>query len=90
MEELNDPNVAAALRSCHLRGWVEVLTDAVPSDSLNEDGTLPGTLNLEKVAPLYRLTDAGWNAIHRTQGWIVATFIVAFASFIAVLLSKLL
>jgi len=64
--------VVAALRTCSLRGWVEVYTDAVP---------------LLGVAPVYKLTSAGWNVIHRSHEWVVATFVIVAITLIATILS---
>jgi len=55
------------LRTCHLRGWVEPIKNAIPKGNLNPDGSLPSGELFTEQAPLYRLTDSGWNAIHRTN-----------------------
>jgi hypothetical protein len=34
-------------------------------------------------SPVYRLTDAGWNVIHRTHEWVVVTCIVSIITLIA-------
>jgi hypothetical protein len=60
--------VQAALHTAEIRGWVEILEDAVPAAKLGPQGQLP--TEWERRAPIYRLTGAGWNAIHRTQGWL--------------------
>jgi len=87
VNELDDSEVAAALRTCHVRGWIEVLADAVPTGNVKQNGTLP---TLERQTPIYRLTEAGWNSIYRTQGWILATFIVVTATFAVATLSLIL
>lgn len=71
----------AALRTCHMRGWVELVADAIPSAELGPDGRLPP--GWTKEGPMYRLTDGGWNAINRTHAWIMATFTIATASLFA-------
>lgn len=60
--ERNSENI----QTCLMRGWVEVLHQSVPSGNLNPDGTLPSN---DKLIPkqIYRLSDGGWNAIHRTH-----------------------
>ena len=69
------------LRTCHLRGWVEPIENAIPKGKLEPDGSLPsGDIFTEQV-PLYRLTDSGWNAIHRTH---VITLLSIILSLIAV------
>lgn len=70
-----------ALRTCHLRGWVEVVKEAVPHGELTPEGKLPSNL-VQRIEPSYRLTEAGWNAIHRLHGWVVATFIVSLAALV--------
>lgn len=81
--DTNDRDVSAAIHTARMRGWVDVLQDAVPKAQLGPNGTMPE--RWEHVAPIYRLTEAGWNAIHRTQGWVVATFIVSLAALLAAL-----
>ncbi len=72
-----EPFVEEALRTCHLRGWVEPIADAVRKGQLTQDGTLPDGELFSSFGPLYRLTDSGWNAIRRTHSWVVFTFVVA-------------
>ena len=73
--------LAEALRTCHLRGWVEPIANAVPSAWLTPDGHLPE--DFQKREPVYRLTEAGWAVLNRTQVWVVATFSIAAATLIA-------
>jgi hypothetical protein len=77
--------VADSLRTCHLRGRVEIVSDAVPNLSY-----VPGARGLEltpaRTAPMYRLTDAGWTQIRRTHAWVIATFVVALAFLFAAML----
>ena len=60
--ERNSQNI----KTCLMRGWIEVLHQSVPSGDLNPNGTLPTNDKLIGK-PIYRLTDSGWNAIHRTH-----------------------
>lgn len=69
------------LRTCHLRGWVEPIENAIPKGKLAPDGSLPSDDIFTEQAPLYRLTDSGWNAIHRTH---VITLLSIILSLIAV------
>ena len=78
----NDDRTEVALRTCHMRGWVEPLSSAIPRGVLTEQGTLPEDFEFSDYGPLYRLTEAGWNAIHRIHGWVIGTFIVALGTFI--------
>ena len=55
------------LRTCHLRGWMEPIEKAIPKGNLKPDGSLSSGAIFTKQAPLYRLTDSGWNAIHRVH-----------------------
>lgn len=77
------PDLEAVLLTAQMRGWVEVMHHAVPHASLGSDFQLPK--EWESQEHIYRLTDAGWAAIYRTQGWVVATFIVSLAALIAAL-----
>ena len=79
----HDPDTDAALLTCHMRGWVETLHDAVPKTDLKPDGRLPDNFNPKRIEPMYRLTEAGWCVIYRTHLWVLATFIVALATLIA-------
>lgn len=63
----DDEVTEANLRTCHLRGWVEPIENAIPKGQLAEDGGLSEGSIFNKQGPLYRLTDAGWNAIHRAH-----------------------
>lgn len=77
-----------ALLTCHMRGWVEQLEKAVPFGTLNTDGMLNpnDTSPFHSVAPIYRLTEAGWAAVNRTHAWLVATFTVTTVTLIATIL----
>ena len=46
--------VAEALRTCHLRGWVEIVADAVPQAQLTSAAQLPSPEALSRagVAPI--------------------------------------
>lgn len=73
----NDEWFDAAARSCLIRGWVAVLHEAIPTGQVRFDGA---TLVFpEVIVPTthYRLTEAGWAVLNRTQGWVIATFAVA-------------
>jgi hypothetical protein len=80
-----------AVRTCHMRGWVEPLANSVPQGALTADGRLPGGQLISGHGPIYRLTEAGWNTIHRTHEWVVVTcitsIIVLFATIVGLVLS---
>ena len=69
--------------SCLMRGWVAVLHEAIPSGSLTADGNLPKGPLYESRSTVYRLTEAGWMVINRSQTWVISTFTVAFATLVA-------
>ena len=75
----------AALRTCHIRGWIEILVNAVPKGQLTKEGELPDGKIFDEVGPIYRLTDSGWNAINRTHDWGIVTCMIAWATLIAAL-----
>jgi len=55
------------IQTCLMRGWVEILRDSVPTGKLQPDGSLPDGEIFSNEKHLYRLTDSGWNAIHRSH-----------------------
>lgn len=63
----DDEKTEANLRTCHVRGWIEPIANAIPKGRLTSDGNLPEGNIVSEIAPLYRLTNSGWNAIHRTH-----------------------
>lgn len=83
----DDEKTEAALRTCHMRGWVEPLEHAIPKGKLTPEGRLPEGNIFQRVGPLYRLTEAGWQVVHRTQTWVKATFAVALATLVASIIS---
>ncbi|MFN8411724.1 MAG: hypothetical protein U0Z26_05000 [Anaerolineales bacterium] len=85
VSEGESPDISAALRTCHLRGWIALEINAVPQASIGDNGEL--LENTQGVAPIYRLTEAGWSVIHRSQAWVISTFIVATVSLIATIVS---
>ena len=55
------------VQTCVLRGWIEVLHEAVNHGQLKEDGSLPSGPLFTGKQDIWRLTDAGWSAIHRAH-----------------------
>jgi len=84
--ESTDEEIEASLRTCLIRGWVEVLENALPNGRLTEDQRLPNPLFTD-VSPLYRITDSGWSVIHRDRLWSVTAVIFAAASFVIAVLA---
>jgi hypothetical protein len=71
----------AALKTCHMRGWVEPIENALPRGKLMPDGTLPSGDIFQNVGPLYRLTEGGWAAVNRTHRWSVLAIAISILSF---------
>jgi hypothetical protein len=76
----------AALATCFMRGWIEPLEHAVPSKELPADLKLPENWGFDKVEPQYRLTSAGWSAIHRSNTIAIVALLISVFSFAVVLL----
>lgn len=62
-----DDDTNAVLLTCFMRGWIEPLEHAVPAQDLTPEGNLPANLQFERQETFYRLTSAGWSAIHRSH-----------------------
>lgn len=77
MTPTRTPDTSDDLNSCLLRGWVEVLQDAVPQDQLQADGSLPAGPLGQECGPIYRLTDSGWSVVRGTHAVAVAALTVA-------------
>jgi hypothetical protein len=73
-----------ALLTCRTRGWVEILEDSVRKGTLTPSGNLPSGRLFSYSGPIYGLTDAGWNTIHRTNLFGVVTCVVSIVALIAV------
>jgi hypothetical protein len=76
-----------ALRTCHLRGWVEPIANAIPHGKLTSDNQLPE--RFDSIQTVYRLTGAGWAVVNRSQFWVIATFIIVSVTLIATLIGIL-
>lgn len=71
----DDDETAANLITCEIRGWIAVLHPHMPHGRLaSEATTLPPFTGTKHV---YRLTEAGWSQLNRTQAWVISTFVVA-------------
>lgn len=79
----DEPRTDAALSTCLVRGWVEILHHAVPSGEFTKPEELTRQDVFPKSKPVYRLTEGGWHAINRTHGWLLATFAVGVLGVIA-------
>jgi hypothetical protein len=75
----------AALKTCHMRGWVEPLENSVPKGKLKEDGSLPNGDLYDSTGPIWKLTDSGWAAINRAHEWtLIGILIAAIGVFITI------
>ena len=84
VSDVEGEDVACALRTCHLRGWVEIHEDATPQILPQDQNVVDG------IAPVYRLTAAGWSAIERSHAWVLATFTIATATLFATVFGTIL
>ena len=81
----DDETTDAALKTCLMRGWVEVLENSVPKGKLTAEGGLPQGALFNKSAPLWKVTDSGWAAINRTNEWVrIGVLLAAISVLIAV------
>jgi hypothetical protein len=78
----SEPGIEEALRTCHIRGWVEPICNAIPKGKLTKNGRLPDGDLFTEIGPYYRLTEAGWSIIRRTHLWVVTTCLIALATLI--------
>jgi hypothetical protein len=73
----------AALATCRLRGWAEIMEDKVPSGDLPLDGHInPNKPLFTHIGTLYRITDSGWAAIYRSHQWNLTAVYISLASLI--------
>lgn len=86
VEEGQEEDVAEALRTCHMRGWVEPMFNAVPRQRLDPKAGVPQPEFAQQTAPMYMLTAAGWSVINREQTWLITTCVVAAVTLVAALL----
>jgi hypothetical protein len=84
-----DPETHAALLTCYMRGWVEPLEDAIPSAAIPADGNLPPNFQFEGRETLYRLTSAGWSAIHRSSLIAICALLISALSFATAIIGRL-
>lgn len=72
-----------ALKTCYLRGWVEPIDNAIPQGRLTRDNKLPPDNWIDKIGPMYRVTEGGWAVINRTHQW---SLLVVFLTILAIIL----
>ena len=71
--EQNQENI----QTCLIRGWLEVFQESVPTGKLTEELKLPSGNIFDGKKAIYRLTDSGWNAIHRSHVLLILSLILA-------------
>lgn len=77
----------AALKTCYMRGWVEILENSVPTGQLTKEGNLPQGQLFNSSSPIWKLTDSGWAAINRIHEWaLIGVFLAAVSILVAVVL----
>jgi hypothetical protein len=62
----NSEEIEAALRTCYMRGWIDVLEEKILHGSPLPDGSVPKPW-FQSVGPSWKLTDSGWAAIQRSH-----------------------
>lgn len=75
----------ANLQTCLMRGWVEILYESVPSWKLTDSLKISESID-QGNQHVYRLTEGGWNAIHRTHVLVILGLILAVISTTAAIL----
>jgi hypothetical protein len=65
------------VRTCHIRGWVEVLHENLPTGAVRFQGSNPQFSAEMASKNHYRLTEGGWAVLNRSHGWVLATFLVS-------------
>jgi hypothetical protein len=85
VSESESIDIASALRTCQLRGWVTPEKNPMIRYDVDPEGNFPK--DPSGITTVYRLTEAGWSVINRSHVWVISTFVVAAASLIATFLS---
>ena len=67
----------ANIRTCMIRGWVETLHESIPSTNIDNNHGLSKGFKFDSNEDIYKLTDSGWNAIHRTHVITLLSIIIA-------------
>ena len=79
----DDEDTLAALRTCHMRGWVEpMFEEAVPQGRVPPPGR---PITFDHTRPIYRLTDSGWAVIRRSQELGILSIVLALVGVIVAL-----
>ena len=70
------------VRTCLIRGWVEILYENLPTGQVTFRGNTPNISDRIYPETHYKLTEAGWAVLNRSHAWLVATFLVSSVSFV--------
>ena len=65
------------VRTCLIRGWVEVLHENLPTGAVLMLGKTPVPPSQFSPKTHYRLTEGGWAVLNRSHSWVLATFLVS-------------
>lgn len=85
----NDEHIVAALRTCWLRGWAELVHNAIPSGELASDGQISNPPFTNR-SPIYRMTDSGWAAVHRSHMWVLLGVTIGLLSLLIALFTSVI
>jgi hypothetical protein len=75
------------VRTCLIRGWVEVLHENLPTSPVRFEGSNLVSPPQLKLKTHYRLTEGGWAVLNRSHGWVLATFLVSSLGFVVAVAS---
>jgi hypothetical protein len=75
---IKDEKSEAAVATCLMRGWIDILDNSVKMGQLNPDGTLPDKWE-EKLQDdkIYKVTDSGWRVIKRERLVLIMSLVFA-------------
>ena len=82
--DLSPPNEEwfdVAVRTCHIRGWVEILHESIPTGHIQFEGRCPVILQEMDSRTMYRLTEGEWSVINRSHSWVKAIFFCGSSNF---------
>lgn len=73
--------------TCHIRGWVEVLHENLPTGAVRFQGSDPKLPSEMRAKNHYKLTEGGWAVLNRSHAWVLAIFMVSVVGLIVALAS---
>lgn len=73
--------------TCHIRGWVEVLHENLPTGAIKFQGSDPKLPSEMRTKNHYKLTEGGWAVLNRSHAWVLATFMVSAVGLVVALAS---